>query len=184
MAEHLLNEKKGLRREMLRLRNLITENEKRQLDYCLCRQLIEKLGDRDIKTVHCYLPIGSEVNLIPFVEFMLANGIQVVCPKTLPNRLLENRILVSLNELTEGVMKTFYPSSPAIFDGPYDLIIVPGLAYDSYNFRVGYGGGYYDAFLAQQEQALKVGVFYDFQKVNVIATESHDLALDQILTPQ
>ncbi|MFT4755084.1 MAG: 5-formyltetrahydrofolate cyclo-ligase, partial [Salibacteraceae bacterium] len=68
-------------------------------------------------------------------------------------------------------------------EGHYDLIIVPGLAFDNQNFRVGYGGGYYDGFLANQNEALKVGVFYGFQEVESVPTESHDLVLDSIITP-
>ena len=70
------------------------------------------------------------------------------------------------------------------FNGRYDLIIVPGLAFDNRNYRVGYGGGYYDNFLVMQPESFKVGIFYPFQKVDVVPVEPHDICLDTILVKE
>ncbi len=176
-------EKKRIRKEKRDLRNSIDPELKNEWDKSIVIQLMGILSQHEIKVVHCYLPMGSEVDVLPFIKYVLDHKIVVVCPKTLPNRLLEHRVLKSLDELEEGVMKTFHPKHPTIYTGKYDLIIVPGLAFDLKNYRLGYGGGYYDGFLAQHESALKVGVFYSFQVVDLVPIESHDLALDFVITP-
>jgi 5-formyltetrahydrofolate cyclo-ligase len=65
----------------------------------------------------------------------------------------------------------------------FDLIIVPVLAFDRDNNRLGWGGGWYDRFLADQPQALKVGLCFSNGLVEAgIAVEPHDIKLDRIIT--
>lgn len=176
--------KKQLRKEMALNRNSLNKSVKEEMDQSICTQLLRLITHHNAKIVHTYLPMGSEINLTPLIQQLLDLEITVVCPKTLPKRQLEHRYLTSLNELEEGVMKTFHPKSPKLFNGNCDLIIVPGLAFDENNYRLGYGGGYYDEFLSNQKSALKVGAFYSFQKVNEIPIETHDQGLDLVIIPE
>ena len=180
----ITSRKKELRKEMALKRNAMSKSLKEEMDESICAQLLRLITQRNAKIVHTYIPMGSEINLTPLIHELLELGIQRVCPKTLPKRQLEHRYLTSLNELEEGVMKTFHPKEARLFNGKCDLIIVPGLAYDENNYRLGYGGGYYDEFLMNQKGALKVGAFYSFQKVNGIPVESHDQGLDLVIIPE
>jgi 5-formyltetrahydrofolate cyclo-ligase len=65
----------------------------------------------------------------------------------------------------------------------YNMILVPLLAFDDDMARIGHGGGWYDRMLAHQPKALKVGLAYDFQRVQDARAEPHDIALDIIVTP-
>ena len=65
----------------------------------------------------------------------------------------------------------------------FDLILMPGLAFDRRGNRVGYGGGYYDKYLSQiKEESNKIVVAYDFQIVNNIRNENHDIKVNYIIT--
>jgi 5-formyltetrahydrofolate cyclo-ligase len=65
----------------------------------------------------------------------------------------------------------------------YDLIIAPVLAFDEDKFRLGWGGGWYDRFLAAQPQALKVGLAFQNSFVKSgLPREPHDIKLDKIIT--
>ena len=65
----------------------------------------------------------------------------------------------------------------------FDLIIVPCLAYDADNHRLGWGGGFYDKFLAEQPKALKIGVCFQNGFVDGgLPHEPHDIPLDKIFT--
>lgn len=68
-----------------------------------------------------------------------------------------------------------------VSDDVIELVVVPGVAYDRKGNRVGRGKGYYDRLLAGST-AVKVGVGYDFQLVDDIDTESHDVAVDIVIT--
>lgn len=62
-----------------------------------------------------------------------------------------------------------------------EMIVVPGVAYDRRGNRVGRGKGYYDRLLADS-RARKVGVAYDFQLVDEIDTDPHDVSVDVVIT--
>jgi len=62
-----------------------------------------------------------------------------------------------------------------------DVVIVPGIAYDNRLHRVGFGGGYYDRYLASTG-AIKIGVCFDSQIVSSAFADSHDVAMDLVIT--
>lgn len=64
----------------------------------------------------------------------------------------------------------------------FDVIIVPMLGFDSELHRIGYGGGFYDKFLATQPRAKKIGVCYEVGKVDKLPIEPHDIPLNLIVT--
>jgi 5-formyltetrahydrofolate cyclo-ligase len=65
----------------------------------------------------------------------------------------------------------------------FDLILVPCLAFDKDNYRLGWGGGFYDRFLAAQPKALKIGLCYQNGFVKEGLThQPHDIPLDKIIT--
>ncbi len=170
-----------MRKEMLLRRAAIAPVEKRRYDKWICARLEEIIFERKCKVVHAYLPLRGEINIRPLLENLLAAKIKVVCPKTLPRPKLENRVLKSFDALETGVMKSQYPADADVYEGPFDLIIVPGLAIDRNKYRLGYGGGYYDHFLAHHPKALKVGIFYSFQLLETVPTEPHDVKIDRML---
>ena len=61
-----------------------------------------------------------------------------------------------------------------------DLIIVPGVAFDKNNNRMGRGRGYYDRLL-KLANATKVGVCFDFQFFDTVPVETHDIAMDAVI---
>lgn len=178
---NIINHKKEIRATMLKKRAQLDTAFKTKYDNWICEQLEQIITTNNFKTIHAYLPMGKEIDITPLLEKLLAKNITIVTPKTLPKRKLENRILTSLTAIEKGVFGTTHPSNPTPYTGNFDLIIIPGLAYDANNYRLGYGGGYYDNFLVNHPEALKVGIFYPNQKIEKVPTESHDLQLDEIL---
>lgn len=176
-----MESKHQLRKTLLLQRNAISSNQKQVWDKSLVEQLIVLIKKQNAKTVHTFIPMANEVGILPFINWMLTEGMKVVCPKSLPKRNLENRVLTSLHQLENGMYGTQHPASPQVYSGSYDLIIVPGLAFDRQGYRMGYGAGYYDTFLAQHQQAHAVGVGYPFQLFDAVPTEPHDVLLNEIL---
>lgn len=165
---------------MLKKRALLHPLKKQDYDKIICNRLAETIENVKAKVVHAYIPMGNEINIAPLIQQLLDKKITVVIPKTLKNRQLQNLILNSLNDLETGIAKTQHPANSIEYQGNCDVIIVPGLAFDKQNYRLGYGGGYYDGFLATQLNALKIGIFYPFQEVEKVPTEPHDEQLSAI----
>lgn len=176
-----MEEKKLLRIEMHKKRANINLAQKQQYDQQICNRLEELILQHNTKVVHSYLPMDKEIDIIPLISSLLSKGITVVTSKTLKNRQLQNLVLNSLTEIEQGVFGTTHPANSSEYFGEFDFIIVPGLAFDNNNYRLGYGGGYYDNFLVNHPKALKVGIFYPVQKVEKVPTEPHDIKLDKIL---
>lgn len=63
-----------------------------------------------------------------------------------------------------------------------DIVILPLLGFDSKLCRIGYGGGFYDRTLAGNSKVIKIGVAFEFMKVDCIPTDNYDIALDYVVT--
>lgn len=179
--DYITEEKKSLRKHILAQRNALDVAEKKLLDTAICKSLQKLITQKKCKVVHAFLPMGSEININPLLAWMLQEQITVVTPKTLKNRQLQHLVLNSLEELESGVFGTSHPANSVAYTGDYDLIIVPGLAFDENNYRLGYGGGYYDTFLAENPTAFTVGIGYPFQQLKNIPKEAHDACLDLVV---
>jgi 5-formyltetrahydrofolate cyclo-ligase len=177
----ITEQKKQVRQQMHIERAALNQSYKQKYDTWICNSLLKKIKENNYQTIHCYLPMGTEIDIFPLIQILLDRKITVVTPRTLPKRRLKHLILNSLDKLEEGVYGTEHPAGDNEFTGKYDLIITPGLAFDASNYRLGYGGGYYDNFMVQYPAARKIGICYPFQMVDEIPIEAHDLALDEIL---
>ena len=62
-----------------------------------------------------------------------------------------------------------------------DVAIVPGMAFDQQGHRLGRGKGYYDRFLQSLPSVKKIGVCFDFQKVESVPAEAHDVVVDIVV---
>lgn len=174
-------EKKELRRTMLSKRKEVDKNQKDIWDKAICEKIDFLIQKDNLFVVHTFIPMEEEINISPLITTLLSRGITVVCPKALPKRKMENLRLKSLTELESGIYGTQHPSNTEEYTGKIDLIIIPGLAFDTNCYRLGYGSGYYDTFLTCQHEALKIGICYPFQVVDKVPTEEHDVRLDMLL---
>ena len=100
----IVAEKKELRKAMLEKRAALKPALKLEMDEKINQQLFDLIEARRAKIVHSYLPMGAEINVLPLLQKLLDVGIKVICPKTLPKRELEHRVLKSLDKLEEGIM--------------------------------------------------------------------------------
>ena len=126
----------------------------------ICRKLFRGVYWSKIQTVCSYTPIAglNEVDIRPLLK-----SISYKYPA------IEIKILGQAKN--QKIPKT-----------KFDLILVPALAFDKDNYRLGWGGGFYDKFLAGQSGALKIGVCFQNGFIKNLPHETHDVALDKIVT--
>ena len=153
---------------------------------CRSRQLRALVRETDAyqqsKTIYGYLPFNQEVDLSPLLLQALAEGKQVALPKCSGKEM--RFILVS--DLTQIQHTAFgVPEPVADSPSPWDktgLVIVPGLVFDRRGYRIGYGGGYYDRFLSLEPDHPTIGLCYDFQLMDRLEPEPHDIAVDTVFS--
>ena len=63
-----------------------------------------------------------------------------------------------------------------------DVVIVPGIAFDKLGNRLGFGSGYYDKFLTLYTSIYKIALAFDFQLINTIDIQEHDVPMDLLIT--
>jgi len=68
------------------------------------------------------------------------------------------------------------------YTGNFDLIVVPGVAFDQRGNRIGRGKGYYDRFLCQHLDVKRIGICFDFQLVDEVPAEPFDIRMDEVIT--
>lgn len=173
--------KSALRKDLLQRRDAMGEAEQQALDDHLCEKIKAVILARNAKVIHSYLPFGSEPDINPLLQQLLDEGYTIVCPKSLAKRTMQNLVLTSLQELEEGRFGTKHPASGIEHTGGVDLYIVPGVAFDSGNYRLGYGSGYYDAWFAAHADGYKLGICYPYQYLPELPNEAHDVPLNEII---
>jgi 5-formyltetrahydrofolate cyclo-ligase len=112
----------------------------------------------------------------------LASGKTLLYPAVVGED-LEFRRVCSLESLVPGKFGILEPQGDPVDPAGADLIVVPGVAFDLCGRRIGYGKGYYDRSLHRLERSGRLAGFcYDFQLVQEIAGEPHDVTMDLIVT--
>jgi len=164
-------------------RDALEPSFKNKYDKLICESLLRIAEERKAESIHCYLPIGSEIDIQPAIDTWFESGKTIVCPKVFPARKLKHFIYEGEDHLEKGHFNTRHPYRIEFTDTP-DIIIIPGLAFDSSNNRLGYGSGYYDNFLRTLNGGLKLAICYPFQVVDQVPISANDVQLDQVLTAE
>lgn len=135
----------------------------------IVKRLIKLIDWSKVGTVHYFEPIRRllEVDISGLVTSLEDNypDIQLFTPR-----------------LINGIwqMVSIKPKQPP---AGFDVIIVPSLGFDPESLhRIGYGGGYYDKFLATQPKARKIGICFESGKTSRIPVEPHDIPMDIVVT--
>jgi 5-formyltetrahydrofolate cyclo-ligase len=174
------------RKEMLSIRRNLDENTKKNYNTLLKNHLCSWIGYRHAKVIMVYLSMQDEPQTDEFIADALANEKIVCVPHTLSKYgLMEAVELRNLNHLVIGRLKIREPNPNEIIvvePKTIDLIIVPGVVFDLSGNRIGMGAGYYDRFLLQAPQAIRLGLAWHFQVKPEIMTQSHDIKMHYLLT--
>ena len=136
---------------------------------------------RRASTIYGYLPYNQEVRTVPMLERALRDGKRVAVPKVYG----EEMRFIYMTDLTQA--EKGYAGIPEpvvdepVADDPTALVLMPGLAFDPAGHRIGYGGGFYDKFLAKEPDHPTLALCYEFQMLPELKTEEYDIPVDEVL---
>ena len=174
-------DKKELRRSIRERKRAMTEEEIVSRSEKLGQLFAQSDAYKAAKTIYGYLPYNQEVRTVPMLEQALKDGKQVAVPKVYG----EEMKFLYLDDLTK-VSKGYAGNPEPIADEPVAddetaLVLMPGLAFDPQGHRIGYGGGFYDKFLAAEPNHPTLALCYEFQMLTRLDTEEHDIPVDTVL---
>jgi len=128
-----------------------------------------------------------EVDTILLIEELWQLGKKVAVPKCHPKtREMTFYAIESFAQLETVYMhlREPIPEKCELVDAnEMDIILVPGVVFDRFGYRIGYGGGYYDRYVLNYKKGKLMSLLFDEQIVNRVPSEEHDCPVDIIVTP-
>jgi 5-formyltetrahydrofolate cyclo-ligase len=132
-----------------------------------------------------YSPIRSEIDPVPLMQRLAAQGAQLALPAVMARgKSLAFRAWSASDRLMLGPLGILEPS-PAAAEMIPDIMLVPLAAFDRLGHRIGYGAGHYDytlAHLRKVKPIAAIGLSFAAQEIEAVPALSHDVALDYVLT--
>lgn len=177
-------EKDKIRKEILEKRNnLSTEEVEKKSDL-----IIENLGKfiKNAENIMIFMDMKNEVRitklmkLYPEKSFFISKITDSKNREMKINRYNENELVLHKFGYYESSSSDFYN------ENILDIVIVPAVVFDLEKNRIGFGGGYYDTFLKKirggNKKVLFIGICYDFQIIEKVPAEEHDVVLDFVVS--
>lgn len=174
-------EKSALRKQIRKLKRQMPKEQIDAASASLAEQFFATDYYRNARTIYGYLPYNQEVRTVPILRQALQDGKRVAVPKVYGEE-MRFIYLEELDLVEEGYAGIPEPvaDEPVAHDSTA-LVLMPGLAFDRQGHRIGYGGGFYDRFLAQEPNHPTVALCYAFQMLDHLETEEFDVPVDCVL---
>ena len=174
-------DKKELRRGIRERKRAMTEVEIVSRSEKLGVLFAQSEAYKAAKTIYGYLPYNQEVRTVPMLEQALRDGKRVAVPKVYGDE-MKFLYLDDLTKVSKGYAGIPEPiADEPVADDKTALVLMPGLAFDPAGHRIGYGGGFYDKFLAAEPNHPTLALCYEFQMLPELHTEEHDIPVDTVL---
>ncbi len=172
--------KKELRKTLLAERRGLDKSYRQERDIMIYNNLIDLPELAEADTVLTYVSTEIEVDTIYLIDTLLRSGFTVGVPKC-EGKTMRFIEIDSLCDLETGAYGILEPKGDKVIDDfEGSVCITPALAFDEEGYRTGYGGGYYDRFLADYT-GISVGICYE-QFIRPVIKEEHDLNVNIIVT--
>lgn len=174
-------DKKELRRSIRERKRAMTEEEIVSRSEKLAELFYASEAYKNAKTIYGYLPYNQEVRTVPMLERALLDGKRVAVPKCYGDE-MKFIFMEDLSKVEKGYANIPEPiADEPVADDTTALVLMPGLAFDPQGHRCGYGGGFYDKFLAAEPEHPTLALCYEFQMLPHLETEEHDIPVDYVL---
>ena len=148
-------------------------------------KLISKRFKKKNINLSSYYPASFEVNALKLFELDVVNEMRIFLPVITGNNSMhfyewEKRDVLQINKF--GMLEPFKKTKNIV----PNVMLIPMLAYDNKNNRLGYGGGFYDRYLKKylktHNNILTIGIAFSFQKYHKLPVSNNDVKMDYILT--
>ena len=180
--------KRALRKLYLQKRADLTEEQYQARNECIFTRFFKAFTFSTSAVVHCFLPSTRqrEVNTYPIIrQLQTLDNVQIIVPRCVSSQTLTHHQLTPDTTLVPNRWGIPEPTDN-LFVSPQqiDLVLIPLLVFDQRGYRVGYGKGFYDRFLAQcRPDAQKIGLSLEPPVTVIDDVDDYDVALDGCVMP-
>ena len=172
--------KSELRKQVLQEMKALPLEQKQAMDQALTERFLKHPFYQEAKTIATYLSFPHEFQTQELIEQALKDGKKVLIPKTYPKGLM-NFVVYDPQQLVKTSFGLLEPQGDleVVDASQIDLIHVPGLAFTTEGYRIGYGGGYYDRYL-EHFSGHTLSTVYPCQ-IRDFSSENHDIPVEEVL---
>ena len=172
--------KSKLRKQVLQEMKALSQEQKQAMDRALTKRFLNHPFYQEAKTIATYLSFPHEFQTQELIEPALKDGKKVLIPKTYPKGRMEF-VVYHPQQLVKTSFGLLEPQGnmEVVDASQIDLIHVPGLAFTTEGYRIGYGGGYYDRYL-EHFVGQSLSTIYPCQ-VQEFNLEDHDIPVQEVL---
>ena len=172
--------KAELRKKILQEMKALSQEQKQAIDQALIERFLQHPFYQEAKVIATYLSFPHEFQTQELIEQALKDGKKVLIPKTYPKGRMDF-VVYNPQQLVKTSFGLLEPKGDLEVVDPsqIDLIHVPGLAFTTEGYRIGYGGGYYDRYL-EHFAGHTMSTIYPCQ-VQEFNSENHDIPVQEVL---
>ena len=172
--------KSELRKQVLQEMKALPREQKQAMDQVLTEHFLHHLFYQEAKTIATYLSFPHEFQTHELIEQALRDGKKVLIPKTYPKGRMDF-VVYDPQQLVKTSFGLLEPQGDleVVDASQIDLIHVPGLAFTTEGYRIGYGGGYYDHYL-KHITGHTLSTIYPCQ-IQDFSPENHDIPVQEVL---
>ena len=169
-----------LRKKILQEMKTLSQEQKQAMDRVLTERFLKHPFYQEAKTIATYLSFPHEFQTQELIKRMLKDGKKVLIPKTYPKGRMDF-VVYHPQQLVKTSFGLLEPQGDleVVEPSQIDLIHVPGLAFTTEGYRIGYGGGYYDRYL-EHFAGHTMSTIYPCQ-VQEFNSENHDIPVQEVL---
>lgn len=159
----------------------------REQSFAIARRVLQEPYIIEANTIGITISNKPEVDTIHLIEALWKLGKTVAVPKCNAKTREMSFYAIESFALLETVYMHLREPIPEISEfvdaNEMDIILVPGVVFDTQGYRIGYGGGYYDRYVLHYKKGKLMSVLFDEQLYEQVPVETHDYPVDLIITP-
>lgn len=177
------------RKYMKELRKNLSDEDRKKCNHLIMTKLIGMQCVKDAEWLYPFVSYGTEADTINLIRYYLEGegkySKRIAVPKV-NGKEMDFYEITSMSDLKPGYMGIPEPIGKKTVEASGGVMIMPGLVFDRLLNRIGYGGGYYDRYIAEygSKNLIKAAIAFDFQVLDeqVITADAHDIKPDIIVT--
>ena len=182
-------DKQILRKDILNKRKNLSDEEIENTSKLLCEKIINHAKYNEANIILAYMAQDGEIDLNILMGDAIKNNKKVYIPKVLGKHNMEFFRYTNKDDLeisNFGILEPKEKEPLQISETDQILVIVPGVAFDKLGNRIGYGGGFYDSYLAKLQDSessiYTLAPCYNFQLINSIKSEDLDIPVMEVIS--